>query len=172
MMLNMSTCKQILLPVFSVFFIISGCTAGTTSLTHYLTYSAKGTRSEARHGHLRINGKEVPKAFSCVAYGGRSYSMRYRSNLWGADGYHPDSPARLPLESSAPVSRTALARGYYLGSERLSGTPSTWIFVRWDKEKAAFAAPDKLPVLIRDQEISPVSPFMPFKQKRLKIISE
>ncbi|SMC17544.1 hypothetical protein SAMN02746041_00339 [Desulfacinum hydrothermale DSM 13146] len=131
----------------------AACAARAVTVEHYLTYSNKGSRSEARHGHLKINGKEIPWCFDWLVADGRSFSFHTRMNLWGDDGYFPDASPPPEKVSRTKVPRAALARGYYVGDERLSGTPSSWIFVGWQAQgvqQSAHVDPMKIEVLIED----------------------
>lgn len=130
----------------------TACMTGSPQVEHYLTYTAKGTRSEARHGHLKIDGKEVPRAFSAIVFDGRAYSLRFRSQMWGDDGYHPDHSVTRPQQSTAVISAEAAEQGYYTGDERLSRTPEHWLFVRW-KNQSAFVAPNRIEELIESLQI-------------------
>ncbi|SHE35691.1 hypothetical protein SAMN02745206_00185 [Desulfacinum infernum DSM 9756] len=132
------------------------CAARTAKIDHYLTYTNKGTRSEARHGHLVVNGKEIPWCFDRVAAAGRSFSFRVRTNLWGDDGYFPDASPWSERTARTDIAPSELTRGYYVGDERLSGTPSSWIFVEWSgkgAKRSAFVDPLMIERLIQDFKI-------------------
>lgn len=134
----------------------TACMALPPRVEHEITYTAKGTRSEARHGHLKIDGQEVPWAFSQIAVGGAAYRLRFRTEMWGDDGYHRDPSAVLPPESPLEMSEEAAAQGYYCGSQRLRATPANWLYVRWDG-RSAFVAADRIGRLIEDFGI-PIHP--------------
>ena len=50
------------------------------AIKHTITYTRKGSRSEARHGHLIINDWELPDVFTYVICGDRVYKFYQRSN--------------------------------------------------------------------------------------------
>jgi len=125
-------------------------------------YSARGTRSEARHHYLEIEGERIPDVFSKVIYKGLSFTFGSRKYTWGDDGYLRGPDAAVP-GSASPVPGEQLERGWYEGGEILKGTPENWIYGEW-KAGALLAAPEKLgqavetldlPVLPRDA--SPIS---------------
>jgi hypothetical protein len=140
-----------------VILLIAGCSSQTVEVNHFLTYSAKGTRSEARHGHLIVNGKEMPWAFKQIAVNGKSYSLHFRSNLWGDDGYHPDGVVLVPEKGDETVASETLEKGYWLGAERPENIPQHWLFVTWGQRSSAFVAPGAIDKLIKEQDI-PVAP--------------
>jgi len=120
-------------------------------------YSARGTRSEARHHFLEIEGERIPDAFSKVVYKGLSFTFRSRKYTWGDDGYLRGSDSEVP-GSPSPISEEHLERGWYEGGEILEGTPENWLYGEW-KGGTLLAAPEKLgqavetldlPVLPRD----------------------
>ena len=120
-------------------------------------YSARGTRSEARHHYLEIEGERIPDVFSKVIYKGLSFTFGSRKYTWGDDGYLRGPDAAVP-GSASPVPGEQLERGWYEGGEILKGTPENWIYGEW-KAGALLAAPEKLgqavetldlPVLPRD----------------------
>ena len=94
--------------------VLAACMAGGPGVSHEITYTAKGTRSEARHGHLFVDGRDVPWVFSRVVCGETSYRLRFRSNLWGDDGYWPEVPAYTPPEEGTPLAAESLEKGYFL----------------------------------------------------------
>ena len=132
--------------------VLSAC-AGGVRLSHTVTYTAKGTRSEARHGHLWIEGQELPWAFRQVAYDRVSYTLHKRSHLWGDDGYWPDRTAYVPPDAESPLPAESRSRGYHLGMERPAETPVAWLWVRWGDDRAAVVAPGRIDRLIREQQI-------------------
>jgi len=133
------------------------CAARQVEIHHYLTYTNKGTRSEARHGHLVVHGKEIPWCFDRVSAAGQSFSFRVRTHLWGDDGYFPDGSPWSEKKGPAGPTPLELTRGYYVGGERLAGTPSSWIFVEWNdkdaKKRSAFVDPLKIERLIEDFQL-------------------
>jgi hypothetical protein len=108
----------------------TACMALPPQVEHEIIYTAKGTRSEARHGHLKIDGREVPWAFSQIVVDGAAYRLRFRTQMWGDDGYHPDPSVPLLPESPVEISEEIAAQGYYCGSRRLRGTPGNWLYVK------------------------------------------
>lgn len=127
----------------------TACMALPPQVEHEITYTAKGTRSEARHGHLKIDGQEMPWAFSQIVVGDDAYRLRFRTQMWGDDGYFPDPSVPRPPESPVKISEEAAAQGYYCGSRRLRGTPENWLYVRWD-DRSAFVASERIGRLIEE----------------------
>ena len=153
---------------FAALLVLAACMVGGPSVSHDITYTAKGTRSEARHGHLFVNGWEVPWAFARVSCGPTSYVLRFRSQMWGDDGYWPEVPVYTPPEGSAPIAAENLAKGYYLSYQRRAGTPADWIWVQWGKDKGAFVAPDRIDDLLREEKIPDPAPKLPGMRRRLE----
>ena len=115
-------------------------------LEHRITYSHKNTRSEARHGHLLINGYEIPDIFSLVIFQESVFKFYQRKQIWGMDGYFPvDKTAGISSieESSADIGPDVMSKGWYEGKEKLAGTPADWLYVEW-KEGAAFLSSEKI----------------------------
>ncbi|MCU0822171.1 MAG: hypothetical protein MUC95_06830, partial [Spirochaetes bacterium] len=95
----------------------------TAEIEHRITYSRQGTRSEAKHGHLFINGNEVPALFTIIISGKEVFRFHQRTWLWGIDGYFPvekTENACTIKESSAQIGSDLLDKGWYAGKERLS----------------------------------------------------
>lgn len=105
-------------------------------------YSARGTRSEARHHYLEIEGERIPDVFSKVVYKGLSFTFGSRKYHWGDDGYLRGSDAEV-TGSPSPISAEQLERGWYEGGGILQGTPENWIYGEW-KGGTLLAAPEKL----------------------------
>jgi hypothetical protein len=105
-------------------------------------YSARGTRSEARHHYLEIEGERIPDVFSKVVYKGLSFTFGSRKYHWGDDGYLRGSDAEV-TGSPSPISAEQLERGWHEGGGILQGTPENWIYGEW-KGGALLAAPEKL----------------------------
>lgn len=117
----------------------------TPDIEHNVTFSHKGTRSEAKHGHLIINGSEIPDVFTLVFTGERAYKFYQRTHLWGRDGYFPAKSAKIPeiKQSEAEISSESLKKGWYTGKEKLKGTPPCWVYVEWEGGNA-FVSPDSI----------------------------
>lgn len=114
------------------------------AVEHRITYTNKDTRSEARHGHLYISGNKLPDVFTSVIYRDRLYKFHQRTDMWGMDGYFPaEAEACVQANASGKtVTIEDLDRGWYLGKEALSGTPCSWMQVKWD-DNSAFVVPEK-----------------------------
>ena len=118
-------------------------------------YSARGTRSEARHHFLEIEGERIPDAFSKVVYKGLSFTFRSRKYTWGDDGYLMESHAAVPGSASF-IPAEQVERGWYEGGEILKGTPENWIYGEW-KDGALLAVPEKLGQVVETLDL-PVLP--------------
>jgi hypothetical protein len=101
-------------------------------IEHNITYSQKGTRSEAKHGHLFINGKELPDVFYMLRSGETAYKFYQRENIWGWDGYFKLEDELIPIKKSPEkITKEDLAKGWYTGKEKLEGTPGNWVYLEW-----------------------------------------
>ncbi len=127
-----------------------------TVLEHRITYDAKGTRSESRHGYLYVDGNAVPDVFQLVYDGQKYYSFRTRSNMWGDDGYHVAYRDLEIPRSDKSVTAQEFDRGWYLGKKKKSGTPKHWIYVEWNQE-SAFTAPSALTSMAEDLNLRPIN---------------
>jgi hypothetical protein len=107
-----------------------------------VTYSGRGSRSEARHHFVEIHGVLVPDFFSRLKYKNYAFQFVSRNYLWGDDGYVRTEEFSLS-ESASPVTEEQLKKGWYQGTERLAGTPEDWVWGEWNGG-ALFAAPEKL----------------------------
>lgn len=125
------------------------------SLQHRISYSAYGTRSEARHGELFYRDTAIPDTFSLVADHGTAYRFRTRSNMWGDDGYHPGAPVDTFRISEEPFTRASLDQGWYSGPEKRPDTPADWVYVEW-KDGNAFADPARLHLLAETLDLEPI----------------
>jgi hypothetical protein len=150
-------------------FLDSAEAGGLLRIDYSLTYSRQGTRSEARHGHLKINDVTIPYGFDRVVAGSESYASYTRTQLWGDDGYHPARPPFFPSASSALLSAQQLQKGFALVGERRQNTPQEWIYVEW-KGGRAFVAPESLGVLIKEQGIRTSSSLLPESTRPASLI--
>ncbi|MFP4481454.1 MAG: hypothetical protein ACLFN0_01510 [Thermovirgaceae bacterium] len=110
---------------------------------HWITYSAKGSRSEARHGHIEIEGYTLPDVFTGLVYRGVGVGFRTRTYQWGNDGYWPDARVSLPGEEAPPLAAEARERGWTVSGGTPADFPDEWIHVKW-KDGSAFVAADRL----------------------------
>jgi hypothetical protein len=114
---------------------------------HKMTVDNEGSRSEARHGYLLINGKAVPDFFWTVVAAGQHFVFHQRKNIWGDDGYFP---LNLPVDiatAKVKITKDDLKQGFYIGKDRKPGTPANWLYLEW-KNGAGFCAADRLIELI------------------------
>jgi hypothetical protein len=119
---------------------------------HRVTYSAKGTRSEARHGHLEIEGYALPDVFTELSYQEVGVSFYSRSHLWGDDGYWPDARVSLPEQEGPPLSEEAKERGWILADKVPADIPEEWVWVKW-KDGSAFVDAESLKDFINEMEL-------------------
>lgn len=130
-------------------------------ITFITAYSARGSRSEARHHYIEIEGFSVPDVFSQLKYKDFPFVFISRQYHWGDDGYVRAGELAVP-ESTSAVAEELLERGWYEGAERLSGTPGNWIWGAW-KGGSLFAAPEKLAEAAKELNLPPLprdgSPF-------------
>jgi hypothetical protein len=150
----------ILATLLLLHFAAAACT-GRISVRHDVTYTNKGTRSEAQHGHLFINEIRVPDYYSRVLADGKSFIFLQRQHRWGDDGYFQEEEAKNPGRSETPVSNEQKEQGWYTGTLRLAKTPCSWLYLEWEGG-SAFAAPEalsrlaeaeKLPLLLREKAL-------------------
>lgn len=113
------------------------------STVHTVTYTNKGSRSEAKHGHLFINDIEIPDVFTRVISSDIEYRFYKRKYLWGKDGYFPvkESETKQIKNTSNQITIKDLEKGWYTGKERRTGTPETWFYTEWDNG-SAFVDPE------------------------------
>ncbi len=141
--------KQLLITLSCILLLIigNGYSMGKSpAMEHRITYSHKDTRSESKHGHLFINGVEIPDVFTLVISRDGAYRFHRRQQLWGMDGYFPAEKAAdifTVKESSTGIGAEATSRGWYEGKEKLAGTPDEWLYVEWE-EGSVFLSPDKI----------------------------
>ena len=119
--------------------------SGRCMLRGRVSFSHKGTRSEARHGRLFLKGKEIPDVYRLVICRGSAFKFFQRRHMWGRDGYFPVKTGEDGeiVEGSADAGTEVIQRGYYRGNVRHRNTPEDWIFVRWDGG-AAFVSPERI----------------------------
>jgi hypothetical protein len=116
------------------------------AVEHYIKYSNKGSKSEARSGYLKVNGFIVPDNFLTVVAGGEVYHFYMRKYMWGNDGYFPDKDSKVEQVCPATdllLSDDDLARGWTIVKGRPSNAPLKWIYVIW-KNGSAVVAPERL----------------------------
>lgn len=106
-----------------------------------VTYSNKGSKSEAAHWYLLVDKKAIPDTFSLVWQEGRLYRFHQRQHLWGIDGYAPvkDDSFIIPA-SNKTITQDDITRKWYLGKARMKDTPGHWAYVEW-QNSAAFVDP-------------------------------
>ena len=106
--------------------------------------SREGTRSEARHYYLKVDGFNVPDVFSLIAVNNDVFTFESRQNLWGDDGYVPRKDYPLPYSiGKNSVEEGSLEQGWYLSDTRKKGTPGNWCYVEAG-DLRAFVAPSEL----------------------------
>jgi len=137
-------------------------------MSHWVTYSAKGTRSEARHGFIEIEGYTVPDVFTCLVYKDIGVTFSSRSYHWGDDGYWPSAMLAAPEVEGPPLSETEEKTGWKITDKRPAGLPENWVYVEWE-EGAAFVAPDRLKDFVEKMELPLIpregnSPEKPLKE--------
>jgi hypothetical protein len=133
-------------------------------IEHKVDYSHKGTRSEARHGYLSVNGENLPDVFTLVRSGDIAYKFYQRSNMWGADGYFPlEKSVKSGIKGSVKeIESAALKQGWYLGKELLKGTPSDWLYTEW-KGGSAYVSPDTIKKMTQTLKLKTILRFTGFK---------
>jgi len=127
-------------------------------ISHTITYSNKGSRSEAQHGFLAIDGYDVPDNFTFLQYGltgGRAFSFTTRSHLWGSDGYWPTEARIIPIGEGA-FDDADLKQGWVQTPSQIPGIPQNWVYVEW-LEGSAFVAPSSMEAMVEALNI----PFIP-----------
>jgi hypothetical protein len=124
-------------------------------LEHVITYTGKGSRSEARHGELRFRGEAIPDVFQWILDGETAYRFQTRSHMWGDDGYHTAYREERPAVSEQPITKDEKMRGWYEGAKRKRNTPEGWVYVEW-KQGRAFADPAVLSELAEQQQLKAI----------------
>ncbi len=160
-----------LLILFFAPYLKQKCADGQCSLNnieHTITYSQKDTRSEAQHGHLFINGKEVPDIFKTVICGNTKYVFYQRKGIWGMDGYFPlMKDENSPKISRKTINKKTLLTGWYSGKTFLKGTPSDWLYLEWD-DGSAFCSASAIDDLIKSQHLKTIPRMEVMKIKAYK----
>lgn len=162
MKLTAKTTLALVLAATAVVFPIASVCAATESpepcISHTITYSNKGTRSEAQHGFLTIDGCNVPDNFTFLQYGltgGRAFSFATRSHLWGSDGYWPTEARVIPI-GEGELTDAAMDQGWVQTTSQIPGIPQNWVYVEWPKG-SAFVAPSGMEEMVKALNI----PFIP-----------
>jgi hypothetical protein len=144
----------------TIFFILA-CFALTSvwgddlKIEHKVTVDNEGSRSEARHGYLLLNGKAMPDFFWTVVAANQHFIFHQRKNMWGDDGYFPLKVAVDIGTAKVKFTKDDLKQGYYMGKDKKPGTPANWLYLEW-KNGAGFCAPDRLVELIDDLALVPI----------------
>ncbi|MEJ5363214.1 MAG: hypothetical protein WBK20_09260 [Spirochaetota bacterium] len=146
----------------SVYLLITDSSAmGKTkkpNVEHWIEYSNKGTRSEARSGYLRVDGYLVPDNFMTVIVGDKAYKFYMRKYLWGNDGYFPDKDSDITAlcpEIAKALTEEEISQGWAIVKGRPFNTPINWIYVIW-KDGTAVVSPEKLIEFIERNHIPPL----------------
>lgn len=142
-------------------FITNGSSMGKSKkphIEHWIKYSNKGTRSEARSGYLKVDGYVVPDNFMTVIVDGKTYNFYMRKYIWGNDGYFPDNDA--DIQALCPHLQEALTneqiiQGWAMVKGRPFNTPDNWIYVIW-KDGTAVVSPEKLNEFVEKNRIPPL----------------
>ncbi|MDY6968599.1 MAG: hypothetical protein SVR08_08100 [Spirochaetota bacterium] len=132
--------------------------ASDVEIEHYITYSHRSTRSESRHGFIKINGKTVPSVFLLIKYRNLLYEFYQRTYLWGRDGYFPVNARQVNdvfKKSNKGISKKHLSKGWYLGNEYLKNTPSNWIYVQW-RDGDAFVSSEKIDEMVKSLRLKAI----------------
>ena len=110
-----------------------------------VSFSHKGTRSEAQHGYLYLKGRAIPDVYRLVICNGSVFRFFQRRHMWGRDGYFPVKTGEYGeiVKGSTDAGTDVIQRGYYRGNVRHRNTPESWIFVRWDGG-SAFVSPERI----------------------------
>lgn len=136
---------------------------------HSVTYSAKGTRSEAQQGHLSLNGVEVPKCFTRIWLEDKVYCFKQRVHPWGSYGYWPCDPVIPPIPIQNKLTTAERQQGWRLGEAQPEDMPKSWVNVQW-KDGSAWAAPEALGKLAEDQGLPVLErlpmEFVPLRKKQ------
>lgn len=115
-------------------------------------YSNQGTKSEARHWSLFINGINIPDVFNKVYCQDQLFIFAQRAAMWGDDGYFKSQEKLIIAESKKTISNEDLKKGWYIGKEKLINTPDTWIYAEWE-DKAVFIDYKKINDLINELKL-------------------
>lgn len=147
-----------IIPLITALLYLTACSCKTIfpnnseTWKHEIEYSRKGTKSEARHGYLYYKGNQIPDCFTSITIPSKTYYFFSRDMLWGDDGYFESSEPLILIKSNLSISDAVKTKGYYLGLEKLEGTPAYWVFVQWDGGKA-YVDPMRFDVLIKEQKL-------------------
>ncbi len=136
-------------------------------IEHSVTYSNRGTKSEAKHGHLSVNGKELPDVFMSVRSEDATYKFYQRKYRWGKDGYFPykEKDKTAVKKSAKKISKKELEKGYYTGKELLEGTPGNWLYTEWG-DGSCYVSPEAVENMIQDLRLKIIPRWTGLKMPR------
>lgn len=132
------------------------------SVTHEIITTNKGTKSEGTTGKLKVGNYYIPAIFMYVTYSEKSYKFIANNKLWGQHEYFPMEKKLAETMSKKEINQSDLDLGYYIGTEKLKGTPTNWIYVKWNTNSAYID-------LERIEEVLKVKPFSEAKQLNLPL---
>ncbi len=132
------------------------------SIAHEIVVTNKGTKSEGTTGKLKVGNYYIPAIFMYVTDSEKTYKFISNNKLWGQHEYFPMEKKLAETISKKEISQSDLDLGYYIGTEKLKGTPTNWIYVKWNTNSAYID-------LERIEEVLKVKPFSEAKQLNLPL---
>ena len=120
------------------------------------------------NGHLYTKYKEKRKiliiqgSLDDTAPISDTYKFIANNKLWGQHEYFPMEKKLAETMSKKEINQSDLDLGYYIGTEKLKGTPTNWIYVKWNTNSAYID-------LERIEEVLKVKPFSEAKQLNLPL---
>lgn len=132
------------------------------SVTHEIITTNKGTKSEGTTGKLKVGNYYIPAIFMYVTDSGKTYQYTVNNKLWGKHEYFPMEKKMTETIGTKEISQSEIDLGYYIGVAKLKGTPTNWIYVKWNTNSAYIN-------LERIEEVLKVKPFSEIKQLNLPL---
>lgn len=106
------------------------------AIVHEVVVTNKGTKSEGTTGKLKVRDYYIPAIFMYVTDSEKTYKFIANNKLWGQHEYFPMDKKMIETMNTKEIGQTELDLGYYIGTSKLKGTPSNWIFVKWNTNSA------------------------------------
>lgn len=145
----MNRLEYILLIVALIF---TAC-ASTVKVYHSIRYDKKGSRSERRNGELRINGFKMPYTFKEIYVNDTAFVLITKTHFFGNHGYFAVKGGAAPEVSADKIKSSALKKGFYKGSARLTNTPESWFYVKWE-DGDAFVDGERIESILKGEPFS------------------
>lgn len=125
--------------------------------SHFTQVTARGSKSEGRHGHLHFKGRGFAPCFDRLVTPLGTFRYVVSRVLWGDHAWTregAETPATAATNGTA-LGKAALDKGWVESKERLSGTPDAWVRAERDG-KAWWVDPARFKDLRQAAGLSPI----------------